>query len=117
MVACPPLVLLLAVELFNGALKRRAITETGSEAASARRDLGERGLGDGPSHKTAEIVSLHSVSRPAAASTADGRAADGSTISVKPRTAGPPTVPSWIGWLARTTTVDGCCASGEPRGS
>ncbi|QYN20412.1 DUF2637 domain-containing protein [Amycolatopsis sp. DSM 110486] len=71
--ACPPLVLLLAVELLNGALKRRTAVETGSETASARRERSERCLDDESGHETAEIVGLHSVSHP---STAGGMTAE-----------------------------------------
>ncbi|MFI5615591.1 DUF2637 domain-containing protein [Amycolatopsis sp. NPDC051903] len=66
--ACPPLVLLLAVELLNGALKRRTTGETGSELASARRDRSARSLGDEARHETAEIVRLRSVLDSASAS-------------------------------------------------
>lgn len=62
--ACPPLVLLLAVELLNGALKHRTETETSLETARGEQQRDESGL-DGTRHaETGDVVRLLSVPAP-----------------------------------------------------
>ncbi|MEW2508289.1 DUF2637 domain-containing protein [Amycolatopsis sp. NPDC047767] len=72
--ACPPLVLLLAVELLNGALKRRAGTETSSETARCEHQRDETGLVGDRSIETNEVVRLLSV--PASDAQPDGCTAE-----------------------------------------
>ncbi|MEW2505991.1 hypothetical protein AB0878_36585 [Amycolatopsis sp. NPDC047767] len=55
--ACPPLVLLLAVELLNGALKRR----TDTESARAEQQQDESSLDGDRSIETSDVVRLRSV--------------------------------------------------------
>ena len=62
--ACPPLVLLLAVELLNGALKQRS-RETGSETAIAGSETCGQSPEREPSGETAETADLAKVSPPA----------------------------------------------------
>lgn len=104
--ACPPLALLLAIELLNHALKRRRAKTTK-----------ETGIGnDENSNETAGAVRLAAVlgdSRPSAEPTAEKRmwayycaqAAHGRM----------PTGPSWTVPQEPTTTVAGCCACGTRR--
>ncbi|AEK45996.1 hypothetical protein AMES_7213 [Amycolatopsis mediterranei S699] len=59
--ACPPLVLLLSVELLNGALKHR-VGETGSDRRIASRDANENARETVSVGETADVVTLLSVS-------------------------------------------------------
>jgi hypothetical protein len=59
--ACPPLVLLLAVELLNGALKQRS-RETGCETAAAVAETSGQVCETGPGDETVGPVDLVTVS-------------------------------------------------------
>jgi hypothetical protein len=61
--ACLPLVLLLTVELLNGALKQRS-RETGSETAVAVADTSSQAPETETGDQTLEPVELVAVSRP-----------------------------------------------------